>query len=91
MKKISNILLKIFSAGTLLALFAGALALVGFVVAMFIGGETATTISVFIHKTYFPYVIRFTSIFVGCGLLGMYLSKVKALTVSGNSSDETQK
>lgn len=88
MKKFSDILLKIFSVGIISALFAGALALVGFIVAMFIGGETATEICVFIHKTYFPYVIRFTSVFVAFGLVGMYLSKVKALTVSGNFSDD---
>lgn len=88
MKKISSILLRIFSAGILLALFAGALALVGFIIAMFIGGEVATQICVFIHKTYFPYVIRFTSVFVAFGLVGMYFSKIKALTVSNNSSEE---
>lgn len=85
MKKVSNILLKIFSVGSLLALFAGALSLLSFVVAMFIGGETATDICVFIHKTYFPYVIRCTSVFVGIGLLGMYLSKVKALAITDNT------
>ena len=88
MKKFSDILLKIFSVGIVSVLFAGALALVGFIVALVIGGETATEICVFIHKTYFPYIIRFTPIFVAFGLIGMYLSKAKALTVSGNSSDD---
>ena len=77
MKKISNILLTIFSVGILLSLFAGALTLVGFVGAMIIGGETATQICLFIHKTFFPLVIRGTSIFVAFGLAGMYLSKMK--------------
>ena len=49
-----------------------------------IGGETATEISVFIHKTYFPWVIKFTTIFAAFGLLGMYLKRVKALTVSND-------
>ena len=88
MKKISNISLKIFSVGVLLSLFAGALTLVGFIAAIFVGGETATHMCVFIHKTLFPYVIKFTTVFVALGLLGMYLSKVKALTVSDNSSEE---
>lgn len=88
MKKVSDVLLKIFSFGILLALFAGALIVVGFIIAIFIGGETATGICVFIHKTYFPYIIRLTSIFVAFGLVGMYLSKIKALTVSDISSEE---
>lgn len=87
MKKVSDILLKIFGIGVLLALFAGAISLLGFVVAMFIGGETATAICVFIHKTYFPYVIKFTSVFVGIGLVGMYLSKVKALSLKDSTPE----
>lgn len=88
MKKVSNILLKIFSAGVLLALLAGALTLIGFIVAMCIGGEVATEMCVFIHKTYFPYVIQFTSVFVGIGLVGMYLSKIKALSISEKGEDK---
>ena len=82
MKKVSDILLRVFAVGSLLALFAGALSLLGFAAALVIGGETATAICVFIHKTYFPYVIKFTSVFVGFGLLGMYLSKIKALAIT---------
>ena len=80
MKKVSNILLKIFAIGVLITLFLGALTLVGFIVAMFIGGNTATLICVFIHKTLFPYIIKLTCVFVGMGLIAMYLLKIKALT-----------
>ncbi len=86
MKKISDILLRIFSVGVLAALMAGALSFVGFVVAFCMGGEAATSLCVWIHKTYFPWVIKFTSVFVGLGLIGMYLSKVKALTVNTKES-----
>ncbi len=90
MKKVTNVILWIFGIGVTVCLFAGALSLLGFIVALCIGGDTATEISVFIHKTYFPWVIRFTSIFAGLGLIGMYLSKSKALTVS-NDEDEKKK
>ena len=89
LKKISNIFLTIFAVGVLLAMLAGALAFLGFIVAMFIGGEVATEISVFIHKTYFPWVIKFTSIFVGCGLVGMYLGKKKSLSVGSESNEKS--
>ncbi len=88
MKKFSDILLKIFSVGVLLILFAGAMTLFGYIIAMFIGGEVATEICVFIHKTFFPYVIRVTSIVVGIGLLGMYFSKTKALSISDTSEEK---
>mgnify|MGYP003293973344 CR=1 FL=1 len=82
MKKFSDVLLKIFGVGVTLCLFAGGIAVLGFIVAMFIGGETATEICIFIHKTYFPWVITFTSVFVGFGLIGMYLNKMKSLSIS---------
>lgn len=85
MKKVTDIILTIFAVGVLLTLFVGGLTLLGYIIALCIGGEGATALCVFIHKKLFPWIIRFTSIFVGLGLIGMYLSKVKALTVSGDN------
>ena len=80
MKKLCNIILTVFGVGITLCLFAGSLSIIGFIFALFVGGETATEICVFIHKTYFPIVIMFSSFFSGVGLLGLYLKKIKALT-----------
>ena len=88
MKKVSNIILWIFGIGVTVCVLAGGLSLLGFIVAMCIGGETATEMCVFIHKEYFPWVIKFTSIFTGIGLIGMYLSKMKSLTVSADKKTE---
>jgi len=85
MKKITNVLLTVFSIGVLCALFAGAMAIVGFIAALIIGGETATALCVFIHKTYFPWIIKATSVFTLFGLVGMYLSKQKALTAESEN------
>ena len=84
MKKATDIILTIFAIGVLASLFLGGLTLLSYIAALCIGGETATAICVFIHKKLFAWIIRFTSVFVGLGLLGMYLSKVKALTVSSD-------
>ena len=80
MKKISNVLLRLFAIGVLVTLLAGALSLVGYLVAFIIGGETATQLCEFIYKEYFPVVIRVCSVSVLFGLIGMYLKKQKALT-----------
>lgn len=90
MKKASQIMLWIFGIGVTLCVFAGALALVGFVIALCIGGETATEICVFIHKEYFPWVIQLTSIFTGFGLVGMYFSKKKSLTLKADQTAEKE-
>ena len=89
-KKISDVLLKIFAYGVLIALFLGALAVVGFAVAMIIGGQLATDICVFIHKSYFPWVIVMTSVSALLGLVGMYLSKIKALTAGDSATPKEE-
>ena len=89
MKKFTEILLKIFSIGIISVLIAGALSLLGYIVAICIGGEIATNICSFIYKQYIPWVIRFTSIFAGIGLLAMYLTKTKALTVNIDNKEAT--
>ena len=85
MKKFSKILLTVFSVGTIVTLFAGALAFLGYVAAIMIGGETATNLCVFIHKQYFPWIIRLCSIAVAFGLFGMYFEKKRALSMDDNS------
>ena len=86
MKKVVNILLTIFGIGILLCLLAGALALPGYLVAMCIGGETASRLAEWILKQYMPWVIRAASVFAGIGLIAMYLNRQKALT--GGAKDK---
>lgn len=85
MKKIRNILLRIFAYGITICLFAGGATFLGYVAALVIGGENATNLCVFLHKTFLPYVIQFTSIFTGIGLVGMYFSRIKALSISNEN------
>lgn len=82
MKKVNGVLLKIFAYGIIACLFAGGLSLVGYLVGLIIGGEAATNLCAWVFKTYLPWVIKATSVFTGIGLLGMYLSKQKALTAA---------
>ncbi len=90
MKKIGNIFLYIFAVGVILCLLAGALSLLGYIVALCIGGESATALCVFIHKKYFPIVIQFTSVFAGIGLFGMYFNKISALSIKTNESSKEE-
>lgn len=79
MKKLSNLLMKIFAIGIVICLFAGGISIVAYIVGLIIGGQTATMICAFTFTKYLPIVIQCTSIFAGVGLIGMYLSKQKAL------------
>ena len=73
-----------------MTLFAGTLAFMGYVSALVIGGEAATALCTFIYKSYFPWVIRICSVAVGLGLVGMYLRKMKALSVEAENKDESK-
>ena len=88
MKKLTDILLKVFSYGIIVCLFAGGLSLVGYIVALLIGGEAATDLCAWIFGTYLPWVIKATSVFTGIGLVGMYLNKQKALTATVEKEKE---
>lgn len=89
MKMIANIMLKIFSYGIIACLFAGGLSLAGYVVALIIGGESATALCLWIYKTYLPWVIKATTLFTGIGLLGIYLGNSKVLMASTDRKKST--
>ncbi|MBQ9929259.1 MAG: hypothetical protein IJO72_00540 [Oscillospiraceae bacterium] len=80
LKKISNVCKLIFGYGIMIVLFAGGLTFFGYLAAMFIGGETATAICVFIYKKVFPIIIYASTCLVLFGLVSMYLGGETALT-----------
>jgi len=81
LKKIGSVLKTVFGYGIMICLFAGGLSFFGYVAALIIGGDTAAAICTFLSKTYLPTVIYTSSVMVLLGLLSMYLSSEKALTV----------
>lgn len=78
--KFSEILRIVFGYGIMLCLFAGGMTFFGYLVAILIGGETATAICVFIYKTIIPIIIKSSTTLVLLGLVTMYLSGESALT-----------
>ena len=81
MQKITKILKKIYGYGILAALFLGGATVIGYIVAMFIGGDTATAICTFIYKALFKWLIIGADIIVLIGLVSMYLSKEKSMNL----------
>lgn len=79
-KKLSNILKTIFGYGIMVSLFAGGLTFFGYLVALIIGGDTATIICTVIYKSVLPVVIYGSVIMVLIGLVAMYLNGEVALT-----------
>ena len=67
-----------------LILIAGGIAGIAFIVLNIIGGGEGSfveTAAAFIHKKYFPIVIRVSAVTILIGLVGMYLSGEKALSM----------
>ena len=80
LNKLSKILKTIFGYGIMICLFAGGLTFFGYLLALIIGGETATSICTFIYGTIIPYIIYISNALVLLGLAAMYLGGEMALT-----------
>ena len=79
MLKIANTGKMIFGYGIMIVLFVGGLTFFGYLLALLIGGETATNICTFIYKKLIPIIIYASTILILFGLLCMYLAGEKAL------------
>lgn len=79
-EKIVTVLSYIYGIGISVSLFAGALSLIGYIVAFIMGGEAAAAICVFIYKKLYPVIIYISSVSILIGLLKMYVAGEKALT-----------
>lgn len=86
LKKISEVFKLIFGYGIMSVLFAGGLTFFGYVIALFIGGETATNICTWIYKSFIPIIIKASTILILFGLFTMYLAGEKALIPDRNSA-----
>ena len=89
LKKIANVCKLIFGYGIMIVLFAGGLTFFGYVVALIIGGETATAICTWIYKSFVPVMIKTSTILILFGLLTMYLAGETALT-PGKKNAQTE-
>ena len=89
LKKISDVFKLIFGYGIMIVLFAGGLTFFGYVVALIIGGETATAICTWIYKSFVPVMIKTSTILILFGLLTMYLAGETALT-PGKKNAQTE-
>lgn len=84
-QKINTFFTLIIGIGMIGILLGGAASLIGYIVAMMIGGNLAVEICIFISKNYIPLLVQATSIMVGLGLISMYLNHNKLLTHKNNN------
>ena len=80
-KKIYNVLNKIYGVLMTVSFFAGILPLIPFLIAIIIGGDTGASISNFLYKDFYPWVIMVGSVAILVGLVAMYVGKVESLSV----------
>lgn len=85
MKDVFNIIgqfiKKLYSISIMLCLFAGGMTFVGYFAALFIGGDAAEQICIFVYKAIVPIIIYTSSATVLLGLLSMYFCNEKTLSV----------
>ena len=82
-EKIYAVLKKLYGITMPVAFFGGVLPLIPFIVAMCIGGGeggAGETLSVWLYKQYYPWVIALASAAVLIGLIAMYVGKQEGLS-----------
>lgn len=90
-KKIYNILNKVYGVLMTVSFFAGVVPFIPFIVAIIVGGQFGETVSVFLYKQYYPWVIIIGSIAVVIGLIAMYIGKIEGLSVKKTVAEESDK
>ena len=70
-KKISEVLRTVFGYGIMICVFAGGLTFFGYLIALLVGGESAQMICTFIYKSFFPVIIKASTVLVILGLIVM--------------------
>ena len=86
-KKIFNVLNKTYGVLMFASFFAGFLPLIPYIIAIIVGGQFAETVSLFLYKEYYPWVILAGSAAIVVGLIAMYVGKLEALSVKKVSAD----
>lgn len=79
----------IFGYGIMISLFVGGLTLVGYILALCIGGDTATQICSFIKSYIIPGVTYLSTVMVLFGIILMYLSGETALSAKNKEKKTT--
>ncbi len=74
-----------------ISFFAGGLPIIGFIVALIVGGNVGANISTFLYKQYYPWVIVFGSVAIVIGLIAMYIGKLEGLSVKKVSAESNKK
>ncbi len=80
-EKIYNTLNKIYGITMIISFFAGFLPLLGFIVALVIGGPIGEAISIFLYKQLYPWIIALASVAILIGLVASYVDKKESLSV----------
>lgn len=71
-----------------ISFFAGFLPLIPFVFAVIVGGSLGESISIFLYKQYYPWVIVVGSAAIIVGLVAMYVEKINGLSINAINSEE---
>ena len=75
MKKLHDILKKIYGILITASFFGGILPLIPFVIAMIIGGTTGEAIAQFLYKDLYPWIIALGSAGILVGLVDLYVEE----------------
>ena len=90
-EKVYKILSRIYGIMMSISFFAGFLPLIPFVFAVIVGGKLGESISLFLYKQYYPWVITIGSLALVVGLIAMYVINQNALSIKESKKIDNEK
>ena len=93
-EKVYQVLKKIYGITMTVSFFGGVLPLVPFLIALIIGGGEGgigETISTWLYKQYYPWIIALASAAVLIGLIAMYVGKQEAFSAKSFGISKKEK
>ena len=87
----AKILSYVYAIGIAVSLFVGAITVFGYIVALIVGGDTATEMCSFIYQKIYPIIIYLSSVSILIGLVKMYFAGEKSLVPPKKNRAETSK
>ena len=87
-KKLYKILNKIYAVMMFVSFFAGAIPILPFIFALFVGGDIGKALYSFFFNEYYPWVIALGAISIIIGLIAMYIGKIEDMSLKSMSKEK---
>lgn len=88
-QKIIRFIEIVFGYGIVITLFAGGFSALGYIMALFVGGDGAAAICEFIYKKMYPVLVYTSTSLILLGMIKMYIAKDAAFEIKKENKQKS--